>query len=252
MSNNARQQFADWLREQGAFLRRIVVLTGAGMSADSGIPTFRGKDALWREENPSSLFTPEALAHDPLAVWQMYDALRTRIAGAAPHAGHFALAALGRRRSPVLVTQNIDGLHQRAGSERVCELHGNVWRLRCPHCREFIEDARTPLPTLPPRCARCGAVLRPDIVLFSEALPEDALRRAWEAAECCDLLLVIGTSGVVHPAAALPVLAQQHGALTIEINPGDTTLSAQMDYTIRATAAAALPWVVEVLVDTWA
>ncbi len=252
MSKSARQQFADWLRQQGAFLRRIVVLTGAGMSADSGIPTFRGNDALWREQDdPSRLFTPEALTHDPVAVWQMYDALRTRIAAASPHAGHYALAALGRRRAPVLITQNIDGLHQRAGSDNVCELHGNLWRLRCPHCGDVTEDTRAPLPAVPPYCARCAAVLRPDIVLFSESLPEDALHRAWAAAERCDLLLVIGTSGVVYPAAALPGAAQQHGALVVEINPCDTALSVAMNYTIRAAAAAALPWVVEVLVDSW-
>jgi len=244
---DARRQFAVWLRGQGACPRRIVVLTGAGMSADSGIPTFRGNDELWREENPTSLFTPEALRHDPVAVWRMYDALRARIAAAVPHAGHYALAAFGRRRAMVLITQNIDGLHQRAGSDSVYELHGNLWRLRCQHCRDVAEDTRVPLPALPPYCAHCGAVLRPDIVLFSESLPDAALQGAWKAAECCDLLLVIGTSGVVYPAAALPGAAQQHGALTVEINPHDTALSAEMDYTIRASAAEALPWVVEAL-----
>ncbi len=252
MSKSARQQFVDWLRQQGAFLRRLVVLTGAGMSADSGIPTFRGNDALWQaQDDPSRLFTTEALERDPVAVWQMYDTLRTRIAAASPHAGHYALAALGHRRSLVLITQNIDGLHQRAGSDQVVELHGNVWRLRCPRCGAMNEDSRAPLPAVPPYCARCTVVLRPDIVLFGEMLPEDALHSAWGAAAGCDLMLVVGTSGVVNPAAALPEIAQQHGALTVEINPRDTALSTQMHYLVRASAAEALPWVVEVLVDTW-
>ena len=246
-----RQQFADWLKRQGAFHRRIVVLTGAGISAESGIPTFRGRDGLWRNMDPSDLFTPEALMRDPVLVWEMYDELRTRIAAASPNAGHYALAALGRRREMTLVTQNIDGLHQRAGSERVYELHGSLWRIRCTNCDDNCAHTHTPLSVLPPRCGRCGAVMRPDIVLFSEALPEDVLQYADQAVEQCDLMLVVGTSGVVYPAAALPMTARRRGALVLEINPQDTALTGEMDYVIRATAADALPWVVEVLVDEW-
>lgn len=251
MSKVERQQFANWLKERGAFLRRIMVMTGAGMSAESGIPTFRGGDGFWREQDPAELFTPAALARDPVKVWRMYDALRMRIAAAAPHTGHYALAALGRRRILVLVTQNIDGLHQCAGSEAVVELHGNLWRLRCTGCGAMADNMQAPLSTLPPCCPHCDAVLRPDIVLFSELLPETMLQTALTATECCDLLLVIGTSGVVYPANALPGLAREHGALVVEINPSGTALSQEMDYRIRATAADALPWVIEVLVDEW-
>lgn len=247
MSATEQQQFAAWLKRQGRAVRRIVVLTGAGISAESGIPTFRGRDGLWRNMDPSELFTPEALAGNPALVWEMYDELRTRIASAQPNAGHCALTALQQQRDTVLVTQNIDGLHQRAGSAGVLELHGSLWRLRCAACGDMQHDTRAPLPALPPYCAQCGVVLRPDIVLFSEALPEQVLEAAWRAAAACDLLLVVGTSGVVYPAAALPSVARQAGAPVVEVNPRETALTREMSYVIRASAADALPWIVEEL-----
>lgn len=145
------------------------------------------------------------------------------------------------------MTQNIDGLHQRAGSDDVLELHGSLWRLRCDDCRHREENAAAPLPGLPPRCPGCGGVLRPDIVLFTECLPKRILTRAALAAETCDLILVIGTSGVVYPAAGLPGLAQRNGALAVEVNPEETELSGRMDCVVRGTAAEALPWVVKAL-----
>ena len=230
-------------------VRQIAVLTGAGMSAESGVPTFRGRDGLWRGMAPEELFSPQALQDDPALIWQMYDELRCRIAAAPPNAGHLALAALASRRRVSLATQNIDGLHQRAGSTALQELHGTLWRLRCTACGSATDDLRAPLPALPPRCARCAEILRPDIVLFSESLPAEASRAAVEAAQSCALMLVIGTSGVVYPAAGLPTLARAHGATVLEINPHATALTPEMDYSLRATAAQALPVLVRCLVS---
>jgi NAD-dependent deacetylase len=240
-----REQFSAWLA--GRRVRRIVTLTGAGISAESGIPTFRGKDGLWRGKDPADLFMPDALAQSPQLAWEMYDELRTRIANAQPNAAHRALVELGRRRSLTLVTQNIDGLHQQAGSDGVLELHGNIWRLRCDVCRWREENRQVPLPALPPRCPGCGGVLRPDIVLFTESLPAAALSPAILAAEACDLMLVVGTSGVVYPAAALPGQAHARGAAVVEINPFPSALAGVVDFTVRATAAEALPWVVDIV-----
>ena len=243
------QRFRSWLRTRPRALRRIAVLTGAGISAESGIPTFRGQHALWEGRDPSELFTPDALFADPSRIWRMYDALRVGAASAAPNAGHLALAALEQQRELALITQNIDGLHQRAGSVVVHELHGTLWRLRCTSCRFFEDDLRAPLPSLPPYCPHCNALLRPDIVLYTEPLPAGPISAAMRAATTCDLLLVVGTSGVVYPAAGLPELARAHGAALVEINPRDTALTGVMDHVIRATAAAALPWVVEELLQ---
>lgn len=224
---------------------RIAVLTGAGMSAESGIPTFRGADNLWRGTDPTALFLPKALVYRSREVWEMYDELRTRIARAEPHPGHYALAALARTHDVRLITQNIDGLHQRAGNEEVLELHGSLWRLRCTACPYRREDTEAPLPALPPACPRCGGLLRPDIVLYTESLPARTLDGAMQATETCEVMLVIGTSGVVYPAAGLPEIARARGATLIEINPTPTALSNRMHYALRAPAADALPWLVE-------
>lgn len=239
----ARRQFAHWLRQLPRPPRRLMALTGAGISAESGIPTFRGRDRLWRGMDPTRVFSPEILTQDPLLAWQLYDELRLRVAETAPNPGHVALAVLARCRALTLVTQNIDGLHQRAGSDEVLELHGSLWRLRCAACVFAEMNTHVPLPVLPPRCPRCAAVLRPDIVLYTEALPADVLHAAVAAAEQCDVLLVVGTSGVVYPAAALPGMARAQGAAVVEINPDDTALTPGMDHVIRAPAAAALSWV---------
>jgi len=241
-----RAQFAAWLARRRP-PRRLAALTGAGISAESGVPTFRGNDGLWRKMDMAELFTPRALAEQPLLSWQLYDELRVKIAATQPNAGHRALAELASRRQLTVITQNIDGLHQRAGSGEVFELHGTLWQLRCDACGYREENTAAPLPALPPVCPGCGGVLRPDIVFFSEALPEAALSGAIRAAERCDLLLVIGTSGVVYPAAALPGSARSSGALLVEINPEESALTRSMDYSIRATAAVALPWVASVL-----
>jgi len=245
--DRAREQFAAWLARRRP-PRRLAALTGAGISAESGVPTFRGNDGLWRKMDMAELFTPQALEEQPLLSWQLYDELRVKIAETRPNAGHRALAELAKERQLAVITQNIDGLHQRAGSGEVFELHGTLWRLRCDTCGFREENTAAPLPALPPVCPGCSGVLRPDIVFFTESLPEAALAGAIRAAERCDLMLVIGTSGVVYPAAALPGAARSRGALLVEVNPEETALTYAMDYSIRATAAAALPWVATALV----
>jgi NAD-dependent deacetylase len=237
----------DLLRRDGPRFRRIAVLTGAGISAESGIPTFRGADGFWRDYDPQWLFSSEALAAEPALIWSFYDELRTRIARTAPNAGHRALAALAGMRAVTVATQNIDGLHQRAGSVDVVELHGTLWMLRCPACAFRAANDTAPLPHVPPRCPGCDGILRPDVVLYGETLPEDAWQAAAAAMTACDLLLVVGTSGVVYPANALPSLAARAGAVVAEINPDETALTPTVHAVLRATAADALPRVLGVL-----
>lgn len=242
------EELTEWLRRQRAGIDRIAVLTGAGISAESGIPTFRGNDRLWRGQEPAELFLPATLFANPERSWQFYDELRVLTAGCMPNAGHAALAELGRHVPVAVATQNIDGLHQRAGSASVLELHGTLWRLRCTACRYRRDDRQTPLPTLPPHCPACGALLRPDIVFYTEMLPEAALSGAARAAQACALMLVVGTSGVVYPAAGLPQLAAARGATVVEVNPEETALSAEMEFTLRATATVALPAISRALI----
>jgi NAD-dependent deacetylase len=205
--------------------RSIVVLTGAGISAESGVPTFRGPGGLWREYRAEDLATPEAFARDPRLVWEWYDWRRQKIAPAKPNPGHDALVAL-EKRSPglTLITQNVDGLHPLAGSRNLLEIHGSLWRTRCLSCGERRENREAPLARIPPRCA-CEGLLRPDVVWFGEALPVDPLERAIRAVEACDLMLVIGTSSLVQPAASMADAALARGAPVVEINLEPTPLS---------------------------
>lgn len=200
--------------------RRVVVLTGAGASAESGVPTFRGAGGLWKGYDPMQLATPEAFARDPHEVWEWYDWRRQKVAACRPNPGHEALAELERRIPEfLLVTQNVDRLHQDAGSEKVVELHGDIWTLRCSaRCGHEAEDRRTPIPELP-ACPACGAPLRPGVVWFGEALPPGALDRAVAATRVCEVFLVVGTSSVVYPAASLTPLAAASGARVFEVNP---------------------------------
>jgi NAD-dependent deacetylase len=221
--------------------RRIAVLTGAGVSAESGIPTFRGPDGLWCKFRPEDLATPGAFERDPALVWEWYDWRRGLVAAAAPNPAHAAIARLeARRPATVLVTQNVDGLHALAGSPDPVELHGSLWRTRCAACAELREDRRVPLRPLPPRCP-CGGLLRPDVVWFGEALPGGLLRRAVEAAESCDLMIVAGTSGLVQPAASLADVALSRGAALIEVNLDETPLSGRCAESFRARAGEILP-----------
>lgn len=235
------QQAREWLREAAS----VLVLTGAGISAESGVPTFRGPGGLWRNYRPEDLATPEAFARDPRLVWQWYDWRRSLIARAQPNEGHRALAALERRKETfLLVTQNVDGLHERAGSRRVVKLHGDIWRVRCTACGAVSRDERAPLPELPPRC-HCGGLLRPDVVWFGEPLPAAAWREAEAAARSADLMLLVGTSAVVYPAAGLAPLARGAGARVMEVNVEETPVSGLADCSLRGRAAELLPRLLE-------
>jgi NAD-dependent deacetylase len=230
-------------RDLVARARRVAVFTGAGVSAESGVPTFRGAGGLWRSHRPESLATPEAFARDPLLVWEFYDWRRTRIAAARPNPGHLALARLERRVERfTLVTQNVDGLHRLAGSRAIVPLHGDIWTLRCTRCGREREDRAAPLPGLPPRCA-CGGLERPGVVWFGESLPEGALERAAEAVRDADVLIVAGTSAVVYPAAGLVPLALDRDVPVIEVNPEATAFSSRA-IAVRAPAGEALPAIV--------
>ncbi|MBI2361974.1 MAG: NAD-dependent protein deacylase, partial [Elusimicrobia bacterium] len=208
-----------------AAARSAAVLTGAGVSAESGVPTFRGPDGAWRGLRSSDLATPGAFSEDPRLVWEWYDWRRGLVAAAAPNAAHRALAALeARLPSFSLATQNVDGLHARAGSRAVLELHGSLWTLRCCACGRETEDRRTPLPGLPPRCP-CGGILRPGVVWFGEGLPQEVFAAAASAARSAEVYLVVGTAGAVEPAASLARLARKAGAFVAEVNPDLTALT---------------------------
>lgn len=221
---------------------RICVLTGAGISAESGIPTFRGADGLWRKFRPDQLATPEAFARDPRLVWEWYDWRRGLIAQARPNPGHEALARLERRCPDfLLVTQNVDGLHLLAGSRRVLRLHGDIWELRCTACGRSREDRSAPLPELPPRCPDCGGLLRPGVVWFGESLPPGAFETAAAAARGSEAFLIVGTAGAVEPAAALARRAREAGAFVVEVNLEASALSGLADVSFRGKAGELLP-----------
>jgi NAD-dependent deacetylase len=224
--------------------RRVTALTGAGVSAASGVPTFRGAGGLWREFRPEDLATPSAFERDPTLVWEWYDWRRQLVARCRPSAAHRVLAAWAEGLPAfTLITQNVDGLHEAAGSTSVLRLHGSLWRVRCvrPFCASGAahDDRRVPLPDLPPRCD-CGALLRPDIVWFGEALDPEVIGRAQRAAAECDLFLTVGTSAVVYPAAGLVDHARAHGAYTVEVNPEATDASGRVDVSLRGPAEAVL------------
>ncbi|MFN7921095.1 MAG: NAD-dependent deacylase [Bryobacteraceae bacterium] len=225
-----------WIQEADS----IAVLTGAGISAESGIPTFRGAGGLWRNFRPEELATPEAFARDPVLVWEWYDWRRGIVAKANPNTGHVALAELeAEKRDFTLITQNVDGLHDRAGNHRILKLHGDIWRLRCTSCGAEWPDRRVPLPKIPPKC-QCGGVARPAIVWFGEQLPPGVFAEAEHAVEHAQVFLVVGTSAVVYPAAGLIPLAKRAGAKVIEVNPDETPMSSVADCCLRGTAGEIL------------
>ncbi len=228
---------------------KLAILTGAGISAESGVPTFRGQGGLWKNFKPEELATPQAFRKNPALVWEWYTWRRSKIATAKPNAGHLALVELEKTYGEdfLLITQNVDGLHQKAGSQRLIELHGNIWRVRCLSCGAVYYDYSLSFPKLPPTCKECGGLIRPDVVWFGEALPEDALSLAYRWAKSCDVFVVVGTSGVVYPAAELPYLAKHHGAKLIEINPEDTPISSVVDVIIREPASTGVKKLLEVL-----
>jgi NAD-dependent deacetylase len=219
----------------------VAVLTGAGVSAESGIPTFRGAGGLWKNFRAEDLATPQAFARDPMLVWEWYDWRRQQIAKAQPNAGHAALVKL-EERSPrfALITQNVDGLHDLAGSRRILKLHGDIWQLRCTACRAVWTERRSPLGELPPRCG-CGALARPGVVWFGEPLPDGIMTEAENAASSADVFIVAGTSAVVYPAAGLVPYARRAGAKVIEVNPEETAFSTSVDCWLRGKSGEILP-----------
>jgi NAD-dependent deacetylase len=222
--------------------RFVAVLTGAGVSAESGVATFRdAQTGLWARFDPRELATPSAFERNPRLVWDWYAWRRKLVAAAQPNPGHYALAAWERvARQFLLITQNVDGLHQRAGSVKLVELHGNIGRVKCSREGTLVSRWDESGGEVP-RCPNCGALLRPDVVWFEEMLPESALAQAEAAARHCDILLVVGTAAEVYPAAALPQRAHDAGALVVEINPHPTPLSANADYILRGPSGAVLP-----------
>ena len=221
--------------------KSVVILTGAGISAESGIPTFRGEGGLWRNYRAEDLATPEAFARDPHLVWEWYDWRRQLLANAEPNAGHLAIADFQRRsKDCTLVTQNVDGLHDRAGSFGILKLHGDIWRMRCMSCGAEWPDRKAPLPKLPPKC-QCGGMARPGVVWFGEALPPGMMEEAGHAVESAEVLLVVGTSAVVYPAAGLVPLAKRAGAKVVEVNIAETPMTSIVDAAVPAPSAEVLP-----------
>lgn len=220
---------------------RLVVLTGAGVSAESGIPTFRGAGGLWEGHHPEDLATPSAFRADPDRVWRFYEWRRSIVADHAPNAAHRLLASIEACVPNFdLITQNVDGYHQEAGCPSVIELHGSLWSLRCTQCAHRWKDRRVPLLPPLPTCPMCGSLARPDVVWFGESLPADAIQRATTAASQAGTMLVIGTSSLVYPAAGLPHLARRAGACVVEINPEATPLSPECDRVYRGAATEQL------------
>ncbi len=229
------------LQQQLGRARRVAALTGAGVSAESGVPTFRGADGLWRQYRAEDLATPDAFRRDPTLVWEWYDWRRQLIAKCQPNPAHHAIAFLERGSAEfLLITQNVDGLHRLAGNVRMVELHGNLWRVRCTEEEKTRENLDVPLPAIPPRC-ECGALLRPDVVWFGEALPPEALQKAFEFAESCDVFLMVGTSALVQPAASLPAIARRRGAYLVEVNLEPTPLTPLAHESYHGKAAEILP-----------
>jgi NAD-dependent deacetylase len=228
--------------------RHVAVLTGAGVSAESGVPTFRdAQTGLWANFKPEELATPTAFRRNPKLVWEWYAWRREKVANVAPNPAHHALAEM-QTHFPrfTLITQNVDGLHQRAGSRDVIELHGNITRTKC-----FEEDTVvtewTDTGDVPPKCPRCGGLLRPDVVWFEESLPEQAIADAIEASRMCELFLCVGTSTAVHPAASLPFEALRFGATVVEVNPQPTPLTAHAHFVLSGPAGVVLPELVNQL-----
>ena len=225
--------------------KNIVFVTGAGISQESGIPTFRGKDGLWRKYDPMTLATIDAFYQNPKLVWEWYEERRQNILAANPNPGHKAIAELEQYKQVSVLTQNIDGLHQRAGSTNVYELHGSIITIKCTVC-DFKDTITSNFTHLPPLC-KCGNMLRPDVVWFGETLSQDIWKSAIEQSSSCDVMVVVGTSLAVSPANLLPVYAKQNGALMIEVNPDETPMSGTMDLSVRSSAAKTLPELISIV-----
>ncbi len=228
--------------------QRIAVLTGAGVSQESGLRTFRdAQTGLWAQYKPTHLASPEAFARDPKLVWDWYAWRREAIKGVRPNPGHYALVTLEKKILQfTLITQNVDGLHRMAGSLNVHELHGNIQRVRCADCSTFAETWDEETETVP-QCEACGGLLRPDVVWFGESLPRQELEAAVLAARACEVFFSIGTSGVVQPAASLAVQARNNGAIIVEINAEPTPLTSGADFALQGKSGEVLPELVKVI-----
>lgn len=219
----------------------VTVLTGAGISADSGVPTFRGPEGLWKNFRPEELASPDAFSRDPKLVWEWYNWRRELLATKRPNAAHEALVQLEKDRPDFcVITQNVDGLHARAGTEHLSEIHGNIWKVRCTECQRVTVNHDVPL-SFPPSCTDCGGLLRPHIVWFGESLAPADLEHSYAALQRCDILLIIGTSGVVYPAASFAPVAKDHGAFVIELNLEATPNSSAIDVALQGRAKELVP-----------
>jgi len=224
---------------------RITVLTGAGVSAASGVPTFRGSDGLWKNFRPEALATAEAFGRDPRLVWEWYAWRRFRIAACEPNDAHRVLSDWSKRFANFkLITQNVDGLHERAGTANTIRLHGSIWEVSCwQGCaaspRRWTDRTLT-FAEIPPKCPHCGGLIRPGVVWFGETLETNVISQAWNAANC-DVFITVGTSAVVYPAAGFIDQARKHGAFTVEINPEATPATNTVDLALRGGAETILP-----------
>lgn len=230
--------------------KNVVVFSGAGISKASGIPTFRGKDGLWKDYDATQLATPSAFKRDPKLVWQWYNWRRSIIIKAQPNPAHIACVELEKmyKEGFYLITQNVDGLHRLAGNHFIYELHGNIWQTVCLSCGKMEEERVIyEEEELPPHCKSCGGLLRPHIVWFGEMLPQDVLQEALSASRSSDVFLGIGTSGVVQPAASMPLIAKENGAYVVEFNVEKTPNSPFMDKVIIDDVAKSLPKLMEML-----
>ncbi len=210
--------------------QKVCVLTGAGVSAESGVPTFRGTDGLWKNYNPMELATLEAFRRDPVLVWEWYQWRRQLIRKCAPNPSHFAISQMEKEKEHfLLITQNVDGLHKKAGSSKVVEIHGNIWEVKCMSCgANFMEEGD--FEKLPPECGKCSSFLRPNVVWFGESIPREALETSIEALSSCDLLIVAGTSGYVQPAASFAQMAAKNKAVVMEVNIEKTPNAELVDH----------------------
>ena len=227
------------IKDQIKNVKKAVFVTGAGISQESEIPTFRGNDGLWRNHDPMKLATIDAFYDNPKLVWEWYNERRKNIFHAQPNQGHKAIAELEKYVEVVVLTQNIDGLHQKAGSSKVLELHGSIVRIKCSVCN-FKKEIKNEIIENPPMC-ECGNILRPDVVWFGEHLPENVWQKAITFASKCDLMIITGTSLVVSPANTLPIYAQQNNATMIEVNPENTEMTSEMNLAIKNSSAKVLP-----------
>jgi len=239
--------FSDRFRSVLTSAQRVVAFTGAGISAESGVPTFRGDDGIWKKMRPEELASMNGFMKNPALVWEWYQYRRTIIGKVQPNAGHRALVAMESVfPSMAIITQNVDNLHRRAGSTLVYELHGNIERNYCITCGATYRDVEVHPRSRSPVCSSCGGLIRPDVVWFGEMLPEDQWEAAVRATESADLFFSIGTSAVVYPAASLPLVGKRAGAFLVEINPEPTPLTDSVDEFLQGLAGMILPAVLEV------